>query len=1232
MVKDTPRSRTLVGMILGVAVAYWLSARLGLLLAIPPGYATAVWPPSGIALGAVLVWGRRVLPGVWLGSFAANLPTAAGEGLDWEAMLLPAGIALGAACQAGVAAALVRRWIGTPLNLVEDSRILRFLMLASLIGSGVNATFSPALLALSGKTSWADYPSHWLTWWVGDAIGALIFTPLLLIFFAQPREHWASRRRVVAGPLLLSFALTTAFFAYARAVDEPSWLMHTVLLGGLAFTGLLGGFLLILTGRTLKVESLVRERTLALAANNERLRREIEERALAEEQLHTLWVAIEQSPAAIIITDAAARIHYVNPRFIETSGYSADEILGRRPSALRSRPAAPESYRTIRAKLAQEGGWRGEIISRHKRGQPYWEEVHIAPVYDGQGTLTHFVGVKFDISGRKSMERALRDSNRKFEDVLAAASEVSIIATDVRGTITLFNRGAERMLGYRAEDMIDRVTPACIHLDSEIVARGEELSATLGIPVQGFRVFVEMAERESRELREWTYVCKDGRHLCVSLVVTVVRSDSGIIIGYLGIAQDITQRKQAEAALQDSEHRYRTLFESASDAVLVINDGRFIDCNLAATQIFNCAREDILGLEPSDLSPSLQPDGTPSDAAARRLIAQALGGQTLRFEWRHRRANGEEFDAEVTLNAIRVHESTYLVVFVRDISERKRAEESLRLAASIFEASSEGMLITDAEARIVSINPAFTRITGYGIEDALGQNPSFLGSGRQDAEFYATLWKALHDHGQWRGEIWNRRKNGEIYAEQLTINAVRDGGDQVRHYIGLFSDITEKKHTDELVWQHANFDMLTHLPNRRLFRDRLEQAIRKTQRNGLALALLFIDLDRFKEINDTLGHDSGDLVLVEAARRISACIRAADTVARLGGDEFTVILPDLGNKSPVDRVAEDIIRALTNPIPLAGEWVHISASIGITLYPADATEAEDLIRNADQAMYVAKSQGRDRYAYFTVAMRQAAQMRLRLLNDLRAALVGREFELHFQPIVEIATGRVAKAEALLRWRHPLRGLISPGEFIPLAEESGLIHEIGDWVFRTAAHYSRHWGRHYGGVFQISINKSPLQFQKTPATPWPDYLREQGIPAGGIAVEITEGLLLNAIPAVVERLLEFRDVGIQVAIDDFGTGYSSLAYLKKFDIDFLKIDQSFVRSLDTETSDRTLTEAMIAMAHKLGLKVIAEGVETEAQRDWLAAAGCDYAQGYWYARPMPADEFETWMLSSVKVSA
>jgi len=555
--------------------------------------------------------------------------------------------------------------------------------------------------------------------------------------------------------------------------------------------------------------------------------------------------------------------------------------------------------------------------------------------------------------------------------------------------------------------------------------------------------------------------------------------------------------------------------------------------------------------------------------------------------------------------------------------EQQKMNEQLYISSKVFENSTEAIMIADAGKIIISINKALHKITGYVEEEVIGKPVSIVTSIRHGSNFFQKIWQSVRQHNHWQGEVWNRHKQGREYPSWFNIIPVRSKNGLISYYLINFSDITDKKKADEIIWRQANYDSLTGLPNRNMFYERLNHDIKSATRIGMGLTVLFIDLDRFKEVNDSLGHSVGDALLVEAAKRLTRCVRETDTVARLGGDEFTIILNGISEPHQAEKIIHAILLELAKPFYLNTKLAYVSASIGATFFPDDASSVELLMKNADQAMYAAKNNGRNCWSCFTSNMRAASEVRSKTAYELRNALKEEQLFLLYQPIVELKTGKVYKAEALIRWQHPERGTIYPGEFITIAEETNLITDIGDWVFKQAVDQVALWQANFNADFQISINKSPKQFISKMGD-WVGHLNARGLDGQSIIVEITENLLLDVHELVVKQLLNYRDAGVQVAIDDFGTGYSSLSYLKKFDIDYLKIDRSFISNMDSQSNDRILCEAVITMAHRLGMKVIAEGVETDLQKQLLIAMGCDYGQGNFFSKPMMVDKFEAFL--------
>ncbi len=729
-------------------------------------------------------------------------------------------------------------------------------------------------------------------------------------------------------------------------------------------------------------------------------------------------------------------------------------------------------------------------------------------------------------------------------------------------------------------------------------------------------------------LDEWVkheYVEKIDHTISYFVAIVALTLISIFIYANRRLSQEIDLRKEAEQQLRissDANERYRTLFYGSAigHAVNRFETGEFVSVNQCFAEITGYTLDELNSLSYWDLTP----ERYKNDEQAQIDVLKKNGAYGP-YEKHYTHKDGHE--VAVRLNGSIVTDSNnekLILSVVEDISAFAEARENLRLSSLVLENSSEAMLITDSENKIIASNPAFTKITGYALEEIKGKDPGMFKSGRHGQEFYGRMWESLHETGQWQGEVWDKRKNGQEYAKWLTIDSIKDNSGEIHRYVALFSDITQRKRSEETIWKQANFDSLTGLPNRRMFNQQLQDKISSCGRTHDNVALLLIDLDHFKEVNDTLGHDMGDQLLQLASKRIVACVRETDMVSRLGGDEFTIILTNYHAPGNVEIIAQKIISKLAEPYELQDEIVHVSASVGITFYPQHAENIKALIKNADQAMYAAKSKGRNCYSHFTQELQEDAQKLLRLSQDLRVALTQNQFELYFQPTVDLRTNKICKAEALIRWHHPDRGMVPPLEFIPIAESIGVINEIGNWVYHEAYRWKQRWNMVYDRNFQISVNMSPAEFKVDEhdfAKAWMSFSEENPTNNLNVIIEITEGLLLNSNPDVINKFLKLHDAGLEVAIDDFGTGYSSLSYLKKFDIDYLKIDQSFTRNIEHDVNDMALSEAIIVMAHKLGIKVIAEGVETEGQAKILARAGCDFAQGYLYSRPIPPSDFE-----------
>lgn len=715
---------------------------------------------------------------------------------------------------------------------------------------------------------------------------------------------------------------------------------------------------------------------------------------------------------------------------------------------------------------------------------------------------------------------------------------------------------------------------------------------------------------------EHSHTLPDGRTLQLLTHFLPDIGPGATIRGIYVFSIDLTEHMRLEQELRWRNDELESIFQSLPDIYFRMDtDGTILEYRARRASDLYVPPEHFLGRRAQDLLP---PEN--AEQFSHKLAELHEQGTMQTYEYMLPLAGGaRRFEARLT----RLPGREEVVAVVRDITERHLAEEQQRLSARVFSSTRDGLMVTDADRHILAINPAFSEITGYEEREALGQTPRLLHSGRHDAAFYRAMWQAIEESGEWQGEIWNRRKNGEIYPEWLTISTMRDDTGAISHYVGVFSDISRIKQVEADLEHLAHHDPLTGLPNRILFLARLEHALEQARRNHEQLAVLFLDLDRFKNVNDSLGHPVGDQLLHAIAQRLRNELRKEDTLARLGGDEFVILLERMHHADEVAKVAQDVIRLLETPIPLdAGPEIYIGASLGISLYPQDGDDPTTLIRNADAALYQAKASGRHHFRFYTRSLTDAVNRKLELEMAMRRALERNEFLLHYQPLVRIGDGRLTGLEVLLRWRDEDGGLIAPDEFIPTAEDTGLIVPIGEWALRAACRQGRAWLDAGLPPILLAVNLSPRQFNRPQLVETVrSILDDTGYPAGHLELEITETALMESSHGADEQLKALKALGVSLAIDDFGTGYSSLAYLKRFPVNKLKIDKGFIQHLPDDPEDVAIAETIIHMASTFQFEVLAEGVETKAQLQFLREKGCHSYQGYLFSRPLPADEIE-----------
>ena len=790
---------------------------------------------------------------------------------------------------------------------------------------------------------------------------------------------------------------------------------------------------------------------------------------------------------------------------------------------------------------------------------------------------------------------AVSESEERFRMIFDMLP-IGISLGDHHGNLVDCNAAAQRLLGISKAQFVNR-DPAWQVLRPD------------GSPMPSDEYATERALTEQRAVLDVSMDVRtpDGGNVWLSANAMPVKHPR---YGVIGAFVDVSDRVRAESEM-------RQVMQAAGEFIWLSDSvGQFTFVNAAACELLDYSLDEMLAMRITDLLPEEDLDHLPTTVEELENLA------FVRREWWLKRKGWGTVLVEIVSQ--RLEKGRYLSIG-HEIGERKRAEHKLQLAASVFTHAREGIMITDARGNIVDVNDTFTRITGYSREEALGQNPRILNSGRQPPEYYATMWQVLSETGQWSGEVWNRRKSGEVFAEMQTVSAVRDAAGVTQNYVALFSDITPMKEHQQQLEHIAHYDALTHLPNRVLLADRLQQAIRQSLRRHRSLAVVFLDLDGFKAVNDKHGHAAGDTLLIALSERMKGALREGDTLARIGGDEFVAILVDLEWAQDCEPVLERLLDAASGPVNIGNALLQVSASMGVTVYPQDGSDADLLMRHADQAMYTAKQAGKNRYHLFDVAQEAAVKSRRESLERIRQALSAHEFVLYYQPKVDIRNNTVVGVEALIRWQHPERGLLLPSEFLPVIEDHPISVELGEWVINTALAQMGAW-QMAGLNIHISVNIGALQLQKTG---FAGRLKEllhahPDVPAHRLELEVLETSAVDDIGEVSQIMHACRVHGVEFALDDFGTGYSSLTYLKHLPAEMIKIDQSFVRDMLNDADDMAIVRGIIGLAAAFGRRVIAEGVETSAHSAQLLALGCELAQGFGIARPMPANDVPMWV--------
>ncbi|PPD46348.1 MAG: hypothetical protein CTY16_09315 [Methylobacter sp.] len=1214
-------------------LATWVVATLyviGCMLAMLPFYGTLTnlfWTPAGFAFASLWWFGRRAVVGVMIGSLLASIfifPNPVSH-------ILPAAFAI---TLEAVAAVWWLRRQGVTDIFEDPESILTFILAAVLVAPVPAAVIGVSSLWLNGLLPITQIPQTWLAWWVGDSMGILLVAPCLLalphfrkgllptakllelagvaillawlwakLFMATPENLpplsfvtlpliiWVAVRFPI-GVLAVVLSLISLFAIYGTSIGHGPFVRDT-LQQGIAY---LYGFLWTLASIGLFLGVSVNhgfKKRLALEASDELLAKLSRQVPGMIYQFRLFPDGRSSFPYA---SGGIREIYEVAPEQVHEDASAVFAILH------------PDDHDMIAASIQHSAQTLQPWHLQYRVNLPVkglrWLSGHARPekLEDGS-VLWH--GFITDATERMQLEALAHEAEERFR-LAADAAPVLIWLAGTDKLCCWFNQTWLDFTGRNMTQEKGNGWAEGVHPD--------DLRRCLDIYTGHFdrREPFHMEYRLRRHDGEYRWVHDNGVPRFV---------DNGAFEGYIGSCVDITESKLIAEQLEVLAREQKAMLDTELVGIAKTRDRVITWSNPLFEKMLGYGKNELFGLSTSILFPTVQTYHAFGNAAYPSLDSGSVYRTKVEFIRKDREP------IWVDLSGMMLDPATDEIMWVMiDITKDLKAEAELRVAATAFE-SQEGMFVTDANRRILRVNHAFTHITGYTEAEAVGKTPNLLKSGRHDAAFYDAMWDCIHRTGAWHGEIWNRRKNGEIYPEHITITAVTDPDGKVSHYIATLIDITSIKAAAEEIENLAFYDPLTRLPNRRLLIDRLQQALAASARDQRRGALLFLDLDHFKSLNDTYGHATGDLLLQQVAERLGACVREGDTVARLGGDEFVVLLEDLSPHATeaaaqAEMVGNKILAALDHSHQFSmGEYQN-SGSIGVALFSDHELPYQDLLKQADIAMYQAKKTGRNTLRFFDPQMQASIDTNAALENALRKAIENRQFHLYYQIQVD-SSRRPIGAEALIRWTHPERGLVPPVDFIPLAEETGLILPIGLWALETACTQLKAWQQTaFTRNLELSVNVSAKQFRHTDfVAQVQDAVRRHAIDPQLLKLELTESMLLENIDGTIAIMNALNGMGIRFSLDDFGTGYSSLQYLKRLPLSQIKIDQSFVRDIAVDNSDKAIVRTIIAIAHSLNIEVIAEGVETEVQQRLLLNKGCLHYQGYLFGKPMPLAEFE-----------